>query len=473
MKHNSRSQQDLDNITQQNTVADSASSEYQHSPKTTNFPTGSDDHRSYTEHHTAFENPQTQSTSGGNIPTRSQSTRYPPSPSFGETRTDATDDLALNNNSHGSFFDTIEPSQQAPVEQKKSKSRFFDRLSRGKATQEQQPPPSRDSNIGGVGRRLSRRYTEAPSDARNSLHGTEVQTDDTHWPKSQGANSNKSSPQQGRGEDIGLDPYLVQETGHEDPEGYYRGQQHSSGRSPQGHQFQTVLQGQQPTVPDLIHGFGGNEPQTTNQTPQSRIRTQEHLDKIASNPTARFSHASQVSLQAPELNTEYGRQSSPTRSSQPGPSPNRDQELQRPNFPSRASSFQDPEAIMGPPGSSQARRPVDSKQGLQPEGRDTAALHKQKLSGSGQALQQNMNMLPPSTTPVPNSAYRGVPNREQASAPMLEQGRNTPSPADRELSDQFKELCKFALSFFISKPQKPSQLTVSSTKIQKGKDPLF
>ncbi|KAH7360728.1 hypothetical protein BKA65DRAFT_191534 [Rhexocercosporidium sp. MPI-PUGE-AT-0058] len=403
----------------------------------------------------------------GDFPSRSQSTRhhsaYPHQPPSGSSS--STDDLALNSRKQ-----QRQGGAQLPpaVEQKKSKS-LFDRMRSSKHSDSKAPPPAPQqasyNNTTGLARRLSKRQ-EAPPNLRTNPQTTTLEQQKLDWQSAQDSRSHLPSPQEGREDDGGLDPYLVRDSDHSAPNSAVReeGHQQHTIRSVQGdseplgyspvdeqhHQFET----QQQHLRDQHHHQHTESGSQNYYQPQIQTHPQP---KLNISPTSlvtgeQYRHQnpetiSQLSYELPDQREEQR----PVSVQSNGQSPTSYQG-QRQDYPSRTSSVpQGPRPLsqynMPPPsGASASRRTGDSKplppgQG-QPESRDGPPPNYSRGQFPGtQAPAPAMNTLPAGSTQGPG--YRGgPPQREYSSTGGGEQGRSTPPPApgDRDVTEMYKEL---------------------------------
>ncbi|KAL2074754.1 hypothetical protein VTL71DRAFT_8533 [Oculimacula yallundae] len=395
----------------------------------------------------------------GDVPSRSQSTRhhhsaYPHQPPSGSSS--STDDLALNSRRQQRQEGTSLPPVPA-VEQKKSKS-LFDRMRSSKHSDSKTPPAPQQAsynNTAGLARRLSKRQ-EVPPVIRTSTQGNSLDKQKLDWQSAQDSRSHLPSPQEGREDDGGLDPYLIRDSDQGGPhsatreEGYHQpirpvqGDSEAQGYSPvneQHAQFETHqhhLRNQHQHTEGSQNHYQPNQthPPKLNISPTSLITGEQSRHQ---NPET----ISQLSYELPDQREEPR----PVSVQSNGHSPTTYQG-QRQEYPSRTSSTpQGPRPIsqhnMPPPsGASANRRTGDSKAltPLQPESRDGPPPNYSR--GQFAAVSPNPAMNPQPTGSAQGPGYRGgPPHREYSSSGAGEQGRSTPPPtADREISEGHKEL---------------------------------
>ena len=160
--------------------------------------------------------PRSIQTSRADIPTRSQSTRYPSSyqpAALQSLAGGSADDLGLDARKNQHQQQAGPNSLQAPVivEPKKSKS-LFDRMRSGssRTSEQKAPPPYQRSynNTAELPRRLSKK--EPPLANRTGLQGTALdQQQRLDWQSGQDSRAQLPSPKEDNEDDSGLDPYLI------------------------------------------------------------------------------------------------------------------------------------------------------------------------------------------------------------------------------------------------------------------------
>jgi len=421
----------------------------------------------------------------GDIPARSQSTRYRssyPQAAIPSQAGSSTDDLAL----HTGKIQIPQQQQQGQrslpqspiVEQKKSKS-IFDRMRSSKTTADQKPPSTQSSynNTTGLARRLSKRQEVPPTirTVQQSRASLDQQRNSRYLP----------SPREGV-EDAGLDPYLIREPEEEE-------EAHSGVQEQDPHQ-QITRPSQSDSEPPIyatnedVHNLQEQDPQfyqsqySAGQHQQFEAPPQSHYlqtiqnQQLSNNPDSLgiiHDHyrqqnpetVSQLSYESPTDQREelqLQQQQRPVSVQSNGHSPTGGQVLQRAEYPNRTTSIQGARPLsqysaMAPPaGTSQPnRRPADPKQTMQgnqsgpPDSRDGPPPgYRQTFPGNSTPT------TGPGQSPIPpvvgnqGPNYRGgPPQREQYGPPGGgDQGRSTPPPApsERDVNDAYKELCKLS-----------------------------
>ena len=422
----------------------------------------------------------------GDLPARSQSTRYQGSPQQQPLTAPSADDLVLESR-------RIQQQQQqqqrysvpsSATEPKKSKS-LFDRMRSSNRISEQRPPaPPQGSynNTTGLARRLSKRQDAPPvfGDPQQQRNSVEQQQR-LDWQTAQDSRSRLHSPQEGAEDDGGLDPYFITETdqdehciaGHEqaqqptirpvqgDPEPPLYQTNEDSRQHSQGHQQHSLSQAQHQQVfeaPAQNHYQQPIHNQHLNPLPDSLGIIHDQFRQ--QNPET----VSQLSYESPsDQGHREEQQQRPVSGNSSGHSPTGSQNLPQQHFPSRTISIvqgsQGPRPLsqysgMAPPtgASQQSRRSADAKQTLQgnpgpPDSRDGAPPGYQQRFPGGSTPTAG-----PGTSPIPPALgsqgpnYRGGPPQREQYGPSGggEQGRSTPPPApgDRDVNDAYKELRK-------------------------------
>jgi hypothetical protein len=372
----------------------------------------------------------------------------------------------------------LQPTAQPPIH-KKSKN-IFDRMRSGSSrSSEQKPPPQAPSynNTTGLARRLSKRQ-ENPPVIRTVQQRNSTEQQRLDWSAGQDSRSHLPSPQEGSEDESQLDPYLIREAGSGTP---YIALNEGGLQSIRPVQEDTELQLPLPLQgadEDHRQQFEGHQQFLREQVQQyhSESDAQPYYQQNPSQP--------QVNIDPSPLINDHYRQNPETVSQLSYDSPT-EQELrpvsvqsngqsptvytptgQRQEYPSRTASIQAPAhaprpisqySAMAPPpsGTQQGRRPGDSKQPLpgngqgqgQPESREGPPPSYTRGQFPANA-QPPTPGLTPSTSAVgaqgPN--YRGGPPQRDQYGPQGggDQGRSTPppAPADRDVNDAYKELCK-------------------------------
>ena len=414
----------------------------------------------------------------GNLPARSQSTRYP-SGSYPQQpplaqAVNSADDLSLDARLQQQQSRQA-PAQAPAVEQKKSKS-IFDRM-RSSRTPEQKssttPTQASYNNTTGLARRLSKRQENPPVirtvQQRNSLE----QQQRLDWQSAQDSKSHLPSPQEGNEDEGELDPYLIRDTDQSEPENIVQGLGlHQTIRPVQSdsepHQVYTsnddgryLFQAQQPP-PSPVH-YQQSEGFQQNYQPQAQSYHQQLLDtrpnSLLIDNQFRQQNAETVSQLSYESPVEQREEQRPTSvQSNNGPSPTSGYGSQRQEYPTRTTSIpvqisrplSQHTAMPPPTGASQpTRRSADPKQTLGREG---------STQGQGDPPPSYNLQFPRAQPPTPGASplpppvgqqgpnYRGGPPQRDQYGPTGggEQGRSTPPPApgERDVNDAYKELCE-------------------------------
>jgi hypothetical protein len=411
----------------------------------------------------------------GDLPARSQSTRYPSAYQHQAQHLQAgssADDLALDSRKLQQIG-TTNSVQATVIEPKKSKS-IFDRMRSGSSRASEQklstPAQSSYNNTAGLARRLSKRQDNSPvirtAQQRTSLE----QQQRLDWQAGQDSRLHLPSPQEGSEDDSGLDPYLIRESEQEDHHISPQEQSQQQTIRPVPSDSEAPIYS---TEDDGRQHFQVQQQYSLNQAhQQSELAYQSHLQS---------SNLSQPHLQVNNLpgslaaNDQYRSQQNPETVSQlsyDSPIEQREEQQpisvqsngqsptgfppQRQEYPNRTTSIQGPRPLsqhtmMAPPTpvtSQQNRRSADPKQTVQgvqgqQEPREGPPTYRQSPSF-------NQPSAPGLAAPAVGSSgpnYRGgPPQRDQYGATGSgEQGRSTPPPApgDRDLNDAYKELCKW------------------------------
>lgn len=442
----------------------------------------------------------------GDLPARSQSTRYP-SASYPQTpplaqAVSSADDLSLDGRKpHQQGRQIPAQAQAPPADQKKSKS-LFDRM-RSSRTPEQKPSttPTQASynNTTGLARRLSKRQENPPVirtvQQRNSLD----QQQRLDWQSAQDSRSHLPSPQEGNEDEGELDPYLIRGSDQTDSHNIVQGlglQQtirpvQSDSEPPQVYTsnedelYYSPQNQQQPPSP--IHY---QQPEAFQQNYQQQTQSY-HQQLLDARPNSllidnqfRQQNPETVSQLSYDSPVEQREEQRPTSVQSNGPSPTSGYTQQRQEYPARTTSIQNPRPLsqhtaMAPPtgASQQNRRTADPKQTLQ-----TAQGQGEARDGPPPSYQQQFPRAQPPTpgaSPLPPPVgqqgpnYRGGPPQRDQYGPTGggEQGRSTPPPApgERDVNDAYKELCELAdcwVKILLI-------LTIASAKIQKSQRSLF
>ncbi|KAF4637895.1 hypothetical protein G7Y89_g168 [Cudoniella acicularis] len=407
-------------------------------------------------------------------PTRSQSTRHsgsfsPQAPSV------SSDDLDLDSRRHTYQQPQAHHTQpqsvtaSAPVAEYKKSRNFFDRMRSGRENRlsAEFKPASGSSynNNSGLARRLSKRQENPPL-----IRTAQQQQGSVEW-QAQDSRSHLPSPQEASEDDVGRDPFLVEELDRENP--------HSAGHE-QGHHPQQTIR--------AVSNDSEPIPFTSNDDSHQHFHQQQHSPLVGYQPSDSGAQV-HYELQSPVhpqqhlqpgfvLNDPY-RQANPETVSQlshDSPIEQRDDQrpisvqsngqsptgfAQRSQYPDRTTSIQGsrplsqvaPQMAPSAGASQQNRRSADPKQTMQgvpgqPESRNEpppSYTRGQTFPGNQQPPTPGLSPLPPSVGNTQGPNYRGGPlQRDQygGAAAGGEQGRNTPPPAPpgQDVSELYKEL---------------------------------
>jgi hypothetical protein len=430
------------------------------------------------------------------VPTRSQSHRYPPSHSQPYQVTNASG-VSTNEPTPGDLRKSysIGPasrSQPAVVEQKKSKSRFFGFSSKSKSSQEQpsQPSlqPSTHNNIAALGRRVSKRQTPQDLDPLQQNSSIERLHQDPDWQANQSA-SVLPSPHEQDEEDGGFDPYFIRDQDLNDtspvaydhrlrpshqfhdgqgltvrvvddslvPQQYQPQQDQHLQQSPiqySPQQHQIISQLQTPTSPENIQGL-----EYTEQMRQPRQYQEEQQNLGSFSPQNQYRTlqnpevVSQLSHDSPLDSNEEQRPPS-VQSSQgqigiggygaPQEYPSRTTSVQSTSVQNPRSQVQQSAMAPPPAPANQGRKSIDSRQTLQdnrgpPPGYTQGQYSTQNQGSSTTNLHSPLPPIPPNAPPA--NIRGSVLQREYGQG--QEQGRSTPPLPDsrdqpRDLSEMDK-----------------------------------
>jgi hypothetical protein len=410
----------------------------------------------------------------GDLPTRSQSTRYvsayqPQGYQPGGSADDLTLDSRKNQQQGG-----LQALQPPTAEPKKSKN-IFDRMRSGSSRlSEQKPAPPAPSynNTAGLARRLSKRQ-ENPPVIRTVQQRNSVEQQRLDWSAGQDARSHLPSPQEGNEDDSGLDPYLIREADQAAPhialnqEGFQQSIRPVQGETESplyaaDEDQRLQFEAQQQHLRDQVQHYHSESGSQTYYQPQNPGQPQVNIDPaslIISDPYRQNPETvSQLSYDSPTEQQELR----PVSVQSNGQSPT-SYIPQRQEYPNRSTSIQTPRPLsqygtMAPPpsGTQQGRRTGDSKQplpGNQGQGQG------QPESREGPPPTYTRGQFPNTQPPTPGLAtlpsvvgaqgpnYRGGPPQRDQYGPTGggDQGRSTPPPApgDRDVNDAYKELRKF------------------------------
>jgi hypothetical protein len=404
----------------------------------------------------------------GDLPARSQSTRYasaypPPAQGYGGSADDLTLDSRKYQQQGGA-----QVSQQPTAEPPKKSKNIFDRMRSGSRSSEQKPPPQAPSynNTAGLARRLSKRQ-ETPPVIRTVQQRSSIEQQRLDWPAGQDSRSHLPSPQEGSEDDSQLDPYLIREAGSGTP---YIALNEGG--------LQSIRPVQEETESPLHAADEEHRLQFEAHQQHLREQAQQYHSELDSQPYYQQQNPGQPQVNIDSSNliiSDPYRQNPETVSQLSYDSPT-EQELrpvsvqsngqsptvyspQRQEYPSRTTSIQNARPIsqysaMAPPsGTQQGRRAGDSKQPLPGNGQG------QPEAREGPPPTYTRGQFPPNTQPptpglTPTASvvgaqgpnYRGGPPQRDQYGPQGggDQGRSTPppAPADRDVNDAYKELCK-------------------------------
>ena len=409
----------------------------------------------------------------GDRPARSQSTRYASAyQPQGYHPGGSADDLTLDSRKHQQQGGA-QLSQPPATEPTKKSKNIFDRMRSGSSrSSEQKPPPQAPSynNTAGLARRLSKRQ-ETPPVIRTVQQRNSVDQQRLDWSAGQDSRAHLPSPQEGSEDEGQLDPYLIREAGSGTP---YIALNEGG--------LQSIRPVQEETESPLLSADETHRQQFEAHQQHLREQAQQYHSELDSQPYYQPQNPGQpqVNIDPSALIISDPYRQNPETVSQLSYDSPTEQELrpvsgqsngqsptgyvsQRQEYPNRTTSIQASRPLsqygaMAPPpsGSQQGRRPGDSKQTLPGNGQGQGQGQPESREGPPPTYTRGQfpNAQPPTPglTPVPPPVgaqgpnYRGGPPQRDQYGPQGggDQGRSTPppAPADRDVNDAYKELCK-------------------------------
>lgn len=389
------------------------------------------------------------STGSTDLSSHTSSSRFPHSSTYVDDRR-TTVSGGIDNDSRQNFFDITESAQGQSTSGKK-KTKLLDRISSKVKEVKGSYGEQQSSGIGGLGRRISKR-TKDSRDSRQSLQ-QKSSFDTTHetdkgavlnWRSNQV--SSTSSPVRTRPDETEFDPYLIREG----PDSFYQNQNLQRMVQQQPGTQQHSVQGQQTaTVHTPVYS---GELRGTHQKSQSQLSNNFPEVDVRRANVAELNLSKPLPSPAASIEAQYAQSAHP----QGAPLPRNSSELdsmqqpepQRPGLSARGQSYQSitrDGQMPYPQAGAQARRPtaMENKTENQGEPREAPPGYTQKHTS--QNVSTSLSQAPSAASSQGSTSTARALHQSQLPK-GAEQGRDTTppvaTPADRELSEQFKELCK-------------------------------